>query len=304
MDYQDFKENIINAVVDFYGKDAEVRMEECVKNNGKRYDGICIMHKDASEDKEIIPVIYLDIIYEKYVSGELEMEECIGMVIDLREREPIQENTRRFAENITDWEKVRHSIYPMLLSTEENRELLENLVTEPFLDLSIIYIVRGSIDNKGVVSTKITKALLGCYEITAEKLHQQALSNLEMDGYTFWNMKNLLNTFSGENAGEYTDSLEMEEGRMYILTNTSKMYGAAGILSKRLLKEQLGSQDCYILPSSVHETIFIPASEKMNQEYLDSMVCEVNEMLVGQEERLCNHSYYYDAQKKEIRITA
>lgn len=213
MDYQTFKENIVNAVVGFYGKDAEVRIEEFIKNNGNRHDGICIIHKEASGNKETMPVIYLDMIYEKYISNELEMEECIGMVIDLREREHTQEKMKEFAENITDWEKVRHSIYPMLLSTEENRELLESLVTEPFLDLSVIYIIRGNMDNEGIVSTKITKSLLSSYEITVEELHQQAVSNLEIDGYEFCDMNKLL-SFGRENEGEYVESHEMEEGCM------------------------------------------------------------------------------------------
>ena len=92
--------------------------------------------------------------------------------------------------------------------------------------------------------------------------------------------------------------------KMYVLTNSSKIYGAAGILNKELIRKFAGKQDYFILPSSLHECIFVPVNDKFDKEYFDSMVAEVNKTQVSVEERLTNHSYYYDAESGEIKMCA
>ena len=101
---------------------------------------------------------------------------------------------------------------------------------------------------------------------------------------------------------EYPPVTRMDKGRYYILTNLSRLYGAAGILNTKLLCEVLGDTDCYILPSSVHETIFIPINAGIDQEELDRKVAQVNRDVLDIEDVLTNHSYYYDSSTHEIRI--
>jgi len=52
------------------------------------------------------------------------------------------------------------------------------------------------------------------------------------------------------------------------------------------------------------KTIFLPDSDDIDQAELDNMVAEVNVACVAQEERLADHSYYYDAGTGEMRICA
>lgn len=305
MNYREFVNRIFVELKEFYGKDATVQIEKIVKNNGKQYEGICITHNTDSERNGVVPVIYLNMIYEKYISGKLEMEDCIGMIVDLRERESFMTESEEFVKSITDWNQIKDSIYPVLVSTEGNEKFLKNLMTEPFLDLSIIYMIRSNNKHQEVYNVKITNSLVEWYGISREDLHQQAFDNLEKDGYAFCDMEKLLESYIDKTGDEEPlFNRKMQSGKMYILTNASKMYGAAGILYKKLLKEQLENCSCYILPSSLHETIFIPASVGVDQADLDNMVREVNATQVEQEERLTNHSYFYDAQKEEIRIVA
>ena len=91
---------------------------------------------------------------------------------------------------------------------------------------------------------------------------------------------------------------------MYILTNRDKSYGAAGILNRELLKEFAEGRDFIILPSSVHESLFVPVDGETDQSVFDEMVREVNRNEVSVEEQLADHSYYYDAQAGEIRMCA
>jgi len=82
---------------------------------------------------------------------------------------------------------------------------------------------------------------------------------------------------------------------MYVVSNTQRIYGAAVILYEGVLEafaKKIGG-DFYILPSSIHETLFIPANTGIEQEELLKMVREVNEKEVSPDEELSDHVYRY-----------
>ena len=89
---------------------------------------------------------------------------------------------------------------------------------------------------------------------------------------------------------------ELEEsGRMFVLGNTMKLFGAAAVLYEGLLeqiRERLG-RNLFILPSSVHEVILIPDDEQQEAEELLQMVCDINATQVEPEEVLTDSVYYF-----------
>ena len=91
---------------------------------------------------------------------------------------------------------------------------------------------------------------------------------------------------------------------MFVLTNSLRMFGAAGILDIEFLKEKLGEKDYYILPSSLHETIIVPAAENVDCEALNNMVKEINGCEVSEEERLSDHCYFYEGKSGKLRSCA
>lgn len=66
------------------------------------------------------------------------------------------------------------------------------------------------------------------------------------------------------------------------------------------LAEQL-QDDLYILPSSIHEVIAVPASMGKPDE-LAQMVAEVNMAQVSLEERLSNQVYHYDKDLRKVSL--
>lgn len=297
MDYDEFITCLVAGLQDIYGKDTVITTEKILKNNGKYYYGLWINPKAAGN---AIPVIYMDGIYEEYRNGSMNMEECAKEVCRIREESKCRENICRFASRLMDWEFVKDKIYPILLLAEDNRELLQKLVSTPFLDLSISYIIRGSKRE----CVKIKQAMLDSYGIDKQELHEKAMENMERDGYRFQDMEDLLNDMLRE-GGLSENDLQVEEfehGKMYVLTNNVKLYGAAGILDKKLVREFTDGRNFFILPSSIHETIFVPADEGHDRKELDQMIAEINGATVAEEERLSDHCYYYDAGEDEIRI--
>lgn len=125
---------------------------------------------------------------------------------------------------------------------------------------------------------------------------------MDNDGYSFQNMDDLIGDMMKQKGVE-DPRLDMPgTKKMYVLSNASKMYGAAGILNRNLVREFVNGRDMYILPSSVHEMIFVLASDRYSAPELNQIVADINEMQVAVEERLTDHCYFYDAGEDEIRM--
>lgn len=90
------------------------------------------------------------------------------------------------------------------------------------------------------------------------------------------------------------DSISMEEGDMYILTNTKNINGAAAILYPDLLKsicEKARANELMILPSSIHETLIVKKNDSFKD--LAELVQTVNQSQVLPEEILSNGVFQY-----------
>ena len=64
----------------------------------------------------------------------------------------------------------------------------------------------------------------------------------------------------------------------------------------------MNTENLYILPSSVHETIILPGGGNLDKEALKSMVIDVNLTQVAQDEVLSNEVYVYNLASDKIDI--
>lgn len=106
----------------------------------------------------------------------------------------------------------------------------------------------------------------------------------------------------GQEAALYTSAPDVIP--MRVLTNSKRSYGAACILYPGVLEEvaQRMGGSFYILPSSVHEVIFMPHGRMRPEEALKEMIYDINRTQVEPEEVLSDSLYYYDAEMKETRL--
>lgn len=90
---------------------------------------------------------------------------------------------------------------------------------------------------------------------------------------------------------------------MHVLTNPDLHYGAGLIMNNSILRHILDkmNEDVYILPSSVHELIVLPASFVDDVKYLTDMVHSINLSCVDQKDRLSNDVYKVDYTTMKIR---
>ena len=93
---------------------------------------------------------------------------------------------------------------------------------------------------------------------------------------------------------EYEEDIQ-QQVPMYVLSNKSRVHGAACILYPDILKDfaAVVEKDLYVLPSSIHEVILLPAEGTEDSEQLKLMVHEINESQVEDEEVLSDSVYFY-----------
>lgn len=98
---------------------------------------------------------------------------------------------------------------------------------------------------------------------------------------------------------------EEEGGNMYVFSNQQGINGATVLIYPDALKEfisryQVTEKYLFILPSSIHEIILVPANKLSMQESLQQMVKEVNKSEVAEEEILSNRILIYNCEKDAL----
>lgn len=301
MEYEAFKEKVLTGLQEIYGGDAAVRADRVLKNNGKYFDSVRV---ELSGGKECIcQIIPLEWFYRVHCEGDMSLEGCIKAVYRISEGNREMGGVFKVLRKAAYWGEIRESVYPILLSTKENQEILGKSVSTPMLDMSVGYIIRGEIGGR-CVGVQINHKWLETYGISMEQLHVQAMENLMNDGYQFRDIGSFVAGLGYQVSGEPGRKETGLEEESYILTNEKMFYGAAGILDKKLVREFAKGRNFFILPSSINETIFVPARDGNDMEIYSGMVKIVNEMELEVEERLSDHAYFYDAAADEIRMCA
>lgn len=308
MNYEVFKavvkENFLRYLPEEY-RGADVDIWPTQKVN-RTLDALSV-HKGIG--RQVLPTIYVNEMYEHYrACGNLETvfrdaAECYAKV---------QDNTKGYEPNI-DVEHIRENVVMCLVNTEQNRELLAGVPNRGFHDLSVIYrwVVERTPDAIG--SIIVTDKLAEKIGITEEELFRCAVENTRRISPV--SVTCLGGTFGGIPEGidipqEVREEMEMASRtaeNMWVISNSSGINGAVSMLYEEnlhQLAEKLGD-DLFILPSSIHEVIAVPAEMAgKNMTYLLEMVQEVNMGQLRLEERLSNSVYHYDRNARKVTLAA
>ena len=175
-----------------------------------------------------------------------------------------------------------------------------NIAYKHYLDMLILFYIDVSEASSADATASITlrKEELARAGIEQTELLNSAIRNIEND-YVVSSMEKVICEILDipvEEAPDMSGDIEM-----YVLTNSHKIFGAASILSTRILDavSYLIGGDFIILPSSIHECIAVPCGN-MESEELREMVREVNDREVLPEDRLTYSVYKYS--KGELSI--
>ena len=302
--FEEFTDNILNEVHEKSDGALHILKKEVVKNNNVRMTGLAFMKEEA----DIGPCVYLDEFYQEYESGGMEFGEIVDEVYRLILKHKDDEVPDFDIEGFLNWETVKRNVYAKLVNAEQNKEQLKEIPHRDFMDLAVVYYaVARDLAQEEFGTIPIHNGHMEKWGQEEENLYQTALMNMRADGEAdFASIETVVRrilpsvTFPDEvvNASQGTD--------MYILTNHCKRFGAAEILDKKTLRmvaDQVGDR-FIVLPSSIHETIVLPAKDEAEYDWLAGMVREVNNTQVDIEERLSYHVYEYSKDEEMLKIVA
>ena len=288
--FDDFQEIITEKVQKKLDEKIDVKVVEVIKNNGVVLKGMTFM----GEGKNISPTIYLEQFYEAYLNG-VEWGDIVDRIVD-----SFRVGTKRDVfdlQSFLDFNQASKRIVFKLVNYEKNRKLLENIPHKKFLDMAVVYYYLLSNEELENATILIYNNHLEAWNIDVEELDRIAMENtpvlLKED---LRSITEVLGEMLMKRDPEFRDIQIDEDGDvMYVLSNRSKIFGAAAILYSDVLKNfaEKKGLDLYILPSSVHEVILVPKTSDMEWEKLQEMVIEVNSSQVEEIEILSDSVYCY-----------
>ena len=289
-----FTEIIKSEMEKIYSSKCKVNVLNVVKNNGLHLTGITICNRESN----MAPTIYLDGYFADYKDGRT-MENICKEIVQVYEKNKIQKDFS--LEQVTDFKNVKDRICFKLVNREKNAELLADTPYVEYQDLAIVFYILVSKDKSGINSITVRNSLMDMWGMDADILYHLAKKNTQR---LFRGRVLSMMEVMAEIIGNSADAFEDSAFPMYVATNVFKMNGACILLYDGVLKkfaEKIGG-DFYILPSSVHEVIFVPANGDMDARYLIQMVKEVNATEVAPDEVLSDNVYIYHADKDFVEI--
>ena len=301
IDLTNFAEVVKYEVEKMVGAGFKVKLNDVRKNNGIVLKGVTI----TENGNNIFPTVYLNDYYKNYKDGRMTIADAANGVVGTYHNNQISQSVdMRYFLN---YEKVSKQIVYKLINTERNKELLKDIPHVEFLDLSIVFQCMVSQAGFGMASILIHNAHQKLWEVSVEDLYQVAKENTQiLLGHEIKSMSEVLCGIMEEEGTEESDEdymLEMSDSvPMYVLTNKQKVNGAACMLYPDLIRQfsdRIG-KNLFIIPSSVHELLLLPADHKDEASEIRCMIREINDTQVRVEEILSYSLYFYDRQKGEI----
>lgn len=299
MDYQEFLREVVKNVRIKVQGGRRVAVNTIIKNNDLKYDAITI-YKD---NQNIIPSVYVNHYYEEYLKGK-PLDEIVDDIISIHESCGYP---KLLDEDICNFMNVTKLIFYRLVNQKMNEQRLQGIPSKMICDLAKVYQVLVHMDEEGVSSFTITNEMMDKWNVDVDTIDSYARENTQtLFPVTLKCMSDIIREMIyGADKGATEEYIE-EDGvtKMYVLSNKFGINGASAILYKDVLKNfalQVNS-NLYILPSSTHEVIIVPAIGKISISNLKAMVTDVNQHEVAVEDVLSNEVYFYDYELDNLSI--
>lgn len=264
--------------------------------------------------------------YQEYEAGR-PMEDIMETIGGLREINNVEKDIS--ITDMFDFEQIKDSIVFRVVGAEENQSRIQNMPHRIEHDMALIYQIMMQKTEYGMASIQITNDLMETLGVNETTLHEVAMKNTPREfPMTFQSMNEVIKEimrkdFMGINLDELSDEdgmksflealfeegmadMEQDAPPMYVLTNESKLNGAAVLFYPEVqekIAEQLGG-DYFVLPSSVHEVLIVPNQGILEYQELKDMVNDVNNTQVPPDEVLTGEVYSYDKESRQLMFAS
>ena len=304
MSYEMFCEVVKEKFTDYLPEEYKNGVPEIrsVNKVNQLLDGITVRLEGVSD---ITPNMYINDMYESYQhSGNLDdvlsyaAEQYMEAVRDINKNKPV-----------LDTADLKDNVVMCLINSEQNKEMLQNIPSKEFQDLSVIYRWVLSQDAIGMRSIIVTNNIMCDAGLTEEELFQYASENtkrifpVKIAAMQEIIMETAMMEGMPPEIAEELQTVTEPKESMWVITNETGINGAASMLYEKelhKLAEKIGT-DLYILPSSLHEVI-ATSVEMAPLEFMSDLVQEANRDACQLANRLSNNVYHYDKDLRKLTM--
>lgn len=263
---------------------ASVEIREVTKTNNLALTSVTVYEKG----RNIAPAVYLEGFFEEYRKGK-NLDEICRIIEEINRR--ATPDTNFDLSGIMDFSAIKEKICYKLVNVAKNAAQLKEMPHRLWQDLAIIYYVSVSIETVADVSIiTVNNSMMELWGVDEDTLYRHASMNTPRLFKA--EIMPLVEVLTGMPARDSEDIPQL-----YVATNGRKTNGAAVLLYDGILEQfarQTGS-DFYILPSSIHETLFLPTAPDPDRYGIPEMVREINADCLAPEEVLSDNAYLYHA---------
>jgi len=275
-------EKIIEELTKVLGTEYLLRSEAVHRNNQLEIQ--LIIEKRESGNHFILSLNdYLIMLEGKSIS--------LDMVVDALKEKILQLKFPKELEEVTKMRKkefILANVQYQVVGTANNFYYLQDLVTKPFLDLTVIYRVFVGYESSYLLKTE----LLNRTGISFEELDNAAYQNGIRTGHSMVPIERFIDPESDEKCG------------IYVFKRKSWSYGANILLFPDYLMQCANRihDDIILLPSSIHECVGISYTytKIIGIDALQGLVKDINEQVVDPEDILSNSIYRYKRLDNEV----
>lgn len=281
MSYEEFLNEVVKELT---AAGYRVELKEHMKCNITR---LCFNVKVDDELSMMIPAYDY---WEAYADDEIEFDDIIrSLLVAIKASIANAPDVSNMFTGLKDYEAVREKLYIRVVNTERNEEWLKGIPHKDVYDLSITYAMQVGECETIAVSDDLLKK----WNITLDQLIADATENAAKTKPVI--SQSMFDVMTSEPAMPGLTALVPEDGDPYIITCEDKCFGAAVLFYPNMLQDIAAKleDNYYILPSSIHEVIVIPAKAVDDVEALKRMVREVNESGTVEEDDLLSYSVYF-----------
>lgn len=301
----------------FFDGDVTITVREVVKS-GMTLTGLMFSRAGSS----ISPTAYVDAAFEDGIPVSYAAASLYKLVKDSFGNSGQEIDLSQ----ITNWDRAKDNLYPMLVPKKGNEAYLETVASTPFLDLALIFKVKVDMEEEtpkdGVASVTVTDTILKTWGKTLDEVREQAriaakgvnpivLQDFSGGGNPFLGIFTAPN-LAGQEKIEPAYGPEGEIISLYVLSNEAKLNGSGVVEYGRdvlaTFAKAVGVDRVAMLPSSIHEWLLSPDwDRKLEGETaletvmsMANMVKEVNATQLAPNEILSDAPYFYVRETDEM----
>jgi len=290
MNYEDFLDIAKDAAKTRH-PEAEVNVQKVEKLQGESYVGLSVRPEGSNAAVTMNLHELFDQVQENPKRLAAVMSEFLSGLDKALTQIPQVD-----VEQFRNYENVKDKLVMQVIPVEPNAEKLATVPHKTIEDIAVVYRIDVSDSRHHNATVLVTNQMLDQFGITPEQLHQDAVvSQAEHHPPTLRNMSEMMAEMMG--GAEFMD---VPESPMWVATVAGGLNGAAAVQIPDFMDqaaEKLGG-NFFVLPSSIHECLFIRDDGEFQRPQLEEMVQSVNATEVSEADFLSDSVYHYDSEAR------